>query len=271
LAIECDVDVKGDSGQLSLDLVEGGVHYTCRIDVTTGEAVLSIMSNAGGPQSFVADDGTESQNPKATTKSHGAGSYSLRFSNCDDEILLWVNNRVVEFDGPTTYKPDENVKPKWSPDARGDLEPAGVSAKGVELAVTRLRLYRDAYYVAVTRASPHSEYDYLGQPPIAEVMTRPDLWTTTSLFDSRRDDAEFTMEENQFFPMGDNSPQSQDARIWSGKYMPYSRKDPEHYVERRLLTGKALLIYWPHGWRLPVPVLRRYGVVPNVKRMGLIR
>lgn len=268
LAVECDVDVKGDSGQLSLELVEGGMDYTCRIDVASGEAVLSID---GGSESFVADDGTESQHPKAMTKIQGAGSYSLRFSNCDDEILLWVNNRVVEFDGPTTYKPDENVKPKWSPNRAGDLEPAGVGAKGVELAVTRLRLYRDAYYVAVTKESPHSEYDYMGRDSIPDIMTTPDLWATTPLFDARRDNAEFTLGDDQFFPMGDNSPQSQDARIWSGKYMPYSRKDPEHYVERKLLTGKALLIYWPHGWRIPVPVLRRYGVVPNVKRVGLIR
>ncbi len=266
LAFECDVDVKGDSGQLSLELVEGGVHYTCRIDVATGEAVLSIDS---GSENFIADDGTESQQPKAITKIQGAGSYSLRLSNCDDEILLWVNNRVVEFDGPTTYKPDDNGKPKWSQADAGDLEPAGVGAKGVELGVTGLRLYRDVYYVAVTPSSPHNEYSYLGEIPIPEIMARPELWAETSLFDSRRDDAKFTMGENEFFPMGDNSPQSRDARVWSrpnpGEGFPFSGAQPDAHVDRRLLTGKAVLIYWPHAWRRPIPFL------PNVKRMGLIR
>ena len=32
-------------------------------------------------------------------------------------------------------------------------------------------------------------------------------------------------------------------------------------------TGKALMIYWPHHWRCPIP----YVPIPNVKRMGLIR
>jgi signal peptidase I len=36
-------------------------------------------------------------------------------------------------------------------------------------------------------------------------------------------------------------------------------------VDRKLLTGKALLIYWPHAWNRPIPFL------PNIQRMGFIR
>lgn len=270
LAIECDVDVKGNTGQLSLDLVEGGVHYTCRIDVATGEAVLSLD---GGSQSFVGDDGKLSRHPKKKTKLRGPGFYRLRFSNCDNEILLWVNNQVVKFDGPTTYKPVNNVKPQWSPSDAGDLEPAGVGAKGVKLGVTRLRLYRDVYYVAVTPLAPHDEYIEYGGKSIPEVMATPELWAETTLFDSRRDSddkaAIFTLKEDQFFPAGDNSPQSRDARVWSGDNSGgaafFGGKPPNPWVDRRMLTGKALLIYWPHAWRRPIPLL------PNVKRMGLIR
>jgi len=60
--------------------------------------------------------------------------------------------------------------------------------------------------------------------------------------------------------MGDNSPQSQDARVWKARF---PETDP--FVKRDLLTGKALLIYWPHAWRRPIPFL------PNFRRMGLIR
>jgi signal peptidase I len=42
-------------------------------------------------------------------------------------------------------------------------------------------------------------------------------------------------------------------------------EDPPPYVERDLLTGKALMIYWPHHWRRPIPLW------PNFRRMGLIR
>jgi signal peptidase I len=298
LAIECDVDVKGDSGQLSLDLVEGGVHYTCRIDVATGQAVLSIDD---GRKSFVGDDGRESQYPTGKTKIDGSDLYRLRLSNCDDEVLLWVNNRVIEFDGPTTYRPAENVKPEWSPADAGDLEPAGVGASGVELEVSRLRLYRDVYYVAssyradgeyVQSTSLENEIeDYQHEQEkkrrteggfeigphinitldeyVRKVLRTREDWSTTSLFDARREDVEFNIGEDQFFPLGDNSPQSRDARVWSvlglNELAPFGGKPPAPYVDRELLTGKALLIYWPHSWRRPVPF------VPNIKRMGLIR
>lgn len=300
LAVEYDVQIEGDSGRLLLDLVEGGVHYTCRIDVATGEAVLSID---GGQKSFIGEDGVESQHPKAMTKVRGSGAYRLRFSNCDDELLLWVNNRVATFDGATTYVPAKHVKPKWSVNDPGDLEPAGIGAEGIELKISRLRLYRDVYYVATSHNEicykppwyaeiKQRDNDYIlfvenGKPeveytqeersmlpadvvdrlfPVAvspkrilDVFTRPSEWSKTNLFDARCEGMQFALGEDEFFPLGDNSPQSRDARLWAGT-------DPaKPHVKRKLLTGKALVIYWPHSWRRPIPFL------PNFKRMGLIR
>ncbi len=268
LAVNCDVQVKGDSGQILLDLVEGGVHYTCRIDVATGEAVLSIDD---GQKNFASEDGVESQHPKAQTKVRGSGSYRLMLSNCDNELLLWVNDHVVTFDGPTTYTPGPNVTPKWSENDPGDLEPVGIGAQGVELAVSRLRLHRDVYYVA-TSYKTQTDNDYVerryDESYVLEVLMTPESWSATPLFDARRrdEDVEFRMDDGQFFPLGDNSPQSRDARLWShvNHYDP-DAETPDPNVRRELLTGKALLIYWPHSWRRPIPFL------PNVKRMGLIR
>ena len=62
-----------------------------------------------------------------------------------------------------------------------------------------------------------------------------------------------TLEDDQLFPLGDNSPQSSDARMWQA-----------NFVQRDLLIGKALLIYWPHPWYRPIPYF------PNFKRMRLI-
>jgi signal peptidase I len=75
------------------------------------------------------------------------------------------------------------------------------------------------------------------------------------------------MGPDQFFPLGDNSPQSKDARLWS--YVVGNRLEPPAAVDRSLLIGKALFIYWPHAWYLPaVPV---WPVVPNYQRIGFIR
>ena len=48
-------------------------------------------------------------------------------------------------------------------------------------------------------------------------------------------------EKDRFFVLGDNSAQSSDGRLWVGEW----------WVERELLIGKALFIYWPHGWEVP--------------------
>jgi signal peptidase I len=274
LAVECEgVEVQGNQGAVLLDLVEGGVHYTCRIDVASGEAVLSID---GGRGSFTGEDGTEVPHPKAATKLRGPGSYDLRFSNCDDQLLLWVNNRLVEFDGPTTYLTQRSVKPKWSARDAGDLEPVGLGTAGVALRVARLRVLRDVYYVA---SSYHTEEEgripadddyqdllYTGTRDeyIAGVFADPKSWATTPLFDARRENVRFEIGPDQFFPCGDNSPQSRDARVWS-QFGDVADPHPPPFVRRDLLTGKALLIYWPHAWRRPIPFL------PNFRRMGLIR
>lgn len=268
-----DVEIQGNQGAVLLDLVRGGVHYTCRIDVATGEATLSID---GGQRSFRREDGTEAKQPKATTRLRGPGTYELRFSNCDDQLLLWVNDRLVEFDGPTTYQPDGNVKPKWSPQDAGDLEPAGLGAEGVAVRVQTLQVLRDVYYVASSflteedgRIPAEDDYEDLlhnGSRAVyvAEVFADPQSWATTSLFDARRENVRFRLGADEFFPMGDNSPQSRDARVWS-QYGDADHPDPPPFVHRDLLTGKALLIYWPHAWRRPIPFL------PNFRRMGLIR
>jgi signal peptidase I len=265
LAVEATIQVRNDSGALLLDLVEGGVHYTCRIDVATGEAVLSID---GGQRPFIGDDGTAVQHPRADTRVRGPGRYRLMFSNCDDQLLLWVNGWVVPFDGPTTYVPVRDVKPQWSPEDAGDLEPAGVGSEDADLLVSRLQLHRDVYYVS-SNSQSGIETDYQRgmdiEREIIHVLRSPELWSSTTLFDQRRPYVEFVMQDGQYFPLGDNSPQSKDARLWSPGGPDGWGDDPPPHVRRDLLTGKALLIYWPHPWNAPIPFF------PNFQRMGLIR
>jgi hypothetical protein len=271
LAVEAEIEVQGGQGEVLLDLVEGGVHHTCRIDVATGNATLA---RDGGRQPFVGDDGTELEHPQAPTAVRGPGRYRLRYSNCDDEVLFWVNEHQVVFNGPTTYRPADNVKPKWSPRDAGDLEPIGIGAKGLPLVVSRLRALRDVYYVAVSSdTGGRNEYvRSFSEGQILDILGTPQSWATTPLFDSRRTDIQFELAADQFFPLGDNSPQSKDARLWSDTDRLTGEPTPPHWVARNLLIGQALVIYWPHGWRGPIPLVQEYvPCPPNFKRMGLIR
>jgi signal peptidase I len=258
LAMDCELQIESDTGEVSLDLVEGGVHYTCRIDVGTGTATLSI---AEGAQPFV-DEAQQSLHPTASVPIRGRGRYQLRFANVDDQLLLWVNGRLAAFDGPTTYLPEDPVEPHWSAQDPGDLAPLGVGARNVRMQVHRLKVLRDVYYQAVERDFKAEYGTGHSMDDIREIFSNPHSWATTNLFRSRRTVA-FELGEGQYFPMGDNSPQSKDARLWSeGGNRSTGYKDPPPYVKEELLIGKALLIYWPHAWR---PFL------PNFERLGLIR
>lgn len=61
--------------------------------------------------------------------------------------------------------------------------------------------------------------------------------------------------KDQFLPMGDNSAQSLDGRVWNGP----------KFVERDMLIGRALIVFWPHSLNEPIPFF------PNFKRMKFIR
>jgi hypothetical protein len=91
----------------------------------------------------------------------------------------------------------------------------------------------------------------LGEQRSWKILGEPDEWPDTSLFD-KQDQFRMALGDNQLFPLGDNSPQSSDARMW------------QELRHRDLLIGKALLIYWPHPWYRPIPYF------PNFKRMRLI-
>ncbi len=252
LALEGDVEVKGDSGELLLLLVKGGTTYTCRIDVAIGATTLAVDGDDGGKGAFVGSDGTRADTPVGQTAIQGRGTYRVRFSNVDAEIRLWVNERRVTFNGPTTYAPRDTLRPVTSELDPGDLAPAGIGTRDVALHIQRLRVLRDVYYVA-TRAGNVPEYTVpYGHRKIKEILRSPERWPETDLFDMQAE-MQITMEAGQLFPLGDNSPQSSDGRMWE-----------QHYVDQDLLIGKALLIYWPHPWYRPIPYL------PNFKRMRLI-
>lgn len=269
LAVECELDVLSNSGEIVLDLVEGGRHFQCRVNVADGMATLMID---GGqiPFSHQASDSPPPYTLTQETKVRGPGLYELRFANVDDQLLLWVDNSLVQFDasgaehpGAFDMLPDNN--PQWSLTDPGDLAPVRIAGKDIAMTASRLRVLRDVYYVATSHRPP-TPFDYdapYTDQQIRSILRTPDEWAQTDLFKSRRY-VEFQLGEDHFFPLGDNSPQSKDARLWSQEYHP--RVGP--FFERNLLTGKAFLIYWPHPWYAGT---RALPVIPDVPRMGLIR
>ena len=273
IAVQGDVKIEGAQGEVALELVRGGNRYQCSIDVATGLATLKIVQPTGGSVPFRDAEGKTTAEPTAQTAVRGGGKYTLRLSNVDHEVLLWVNGSVVKFNGPTTYDSPELIKPYWTPTDSGDTAPAAIGGKGITLAVERLQIYRDKYYIATSHEVGSSEFsdDYQGPlsssnaAEIAKILDTPQLWETTSLFASRRA-VEFVIPADCFFPMGDNSPYSKDARLWAEPFRkspvpPYEDHPLTSYVRRDLLVGKALMVYLPHFWNEPYmwPSFRRWG------------
>ncbi len=251
LMVECEVEVKGEDGALVLDLVEGGKHFHCTFDLATGGATLDIDGTFYDQQSNV------SERPVASTPVKGPGTYRLVFANFDDQLLLWVDETLIAFDLPTTYPSLGNQIPKSDAEDGGDLAPVGIGSRSAHIRVRDLRISRDVYYIATSPQMRRSS-DYRDGPlapgnPLASpteidaamkrVLTDKAMWPEwfakmNALYFSLQKYPPSERERDQFMALGDNSPQSKDSRLWATDKTAF-------YVERELLIGKALVIYWP--------------------------
>jgi signal peptidase I len=234
--------------------------------VETGRATLTIDD---GSVPFIGEDGEPGPvELVAKTRVRRRGSNRLRFANCDDQLRLWVNESVQQFRdvktdkvSEATYANNPQCRPVYTPSEPYDLMPVGLGSQGAALHVTRIRVLRDIYYIADdTQGNSLNDYsdqkeDLPDMEDIRYVFRTPTTWATTELFDVRTQ-KDFSLANDQFFPLGDNSPQSKDGRLW---------RSDRRFVDRRFLTGKALFIYWPHSWDRPVPFF------PNFQRMGYVR
>ncbi|MGI9519150.1 MAG: signal peptidase I, partial [Pirellulaceae bacterium] len=137
LAVEAHVDMQSDSGTLILEVVEGGVRFSCTIDVASGAA------------KFAASDPAVTFNgePQAQTAIRGSGKHVILFANADDKLFLWVDGRSVDIPGAEFTRTGE-VTPQWSASDPGDAEPAAIGGRNISMNVSRLKLLRDIYYTS---------------------------------------------------------------------------------------------------------------------------
>jgi len=253
LAVEFQVDVQQAQGTLAVELVKQGQPFRCLLDLAAGSAEMVIPG------------WNQQQQPRAATGGISqSGSHKVFFANVDHQLTLLVDDKKVAFD----------PAPLWSEVPPGNASagsPAAIGSIGAALQVNHFRVLRDIYYTYDAGRSRN------GYPPPGVTLpgwpTRPQSWVCYPLdcveklrqagADVREQDQFFFLGGNQFFTLGDNSRLSQDGRFW-----------PQiHFVDRRLLIGKALVIYWPHsfdkvsifGHDIPLPFW------PNFSRMGFVR
>lgn len=274
LMVEADLRV-GSAGEVSLELVEGGVHYGVTILVDSGAATFWRRPFESDEREVLTE---------ASTGLRASGRHAVRLANFDNRLLLWIDGSLVEADA--SYASDETdavgdaQTPRTSELDPGDLAPAGVGVRGGTLTVDRLRVWRDGYYIA-TRNGEISGPDSIGfitdlgrsdfedrdSQRIEQLPESPDLWYAFA----NRNRVDFPIEEGQLFVMGDNSGFSLDARLWAGGNGRDGGKPGGPYLERTQLVGKAVCVYWPHAWYSVPGTGRRVPAWPNFTDMRLVR
>jgi len=252
LAVEFQLEVRHPTGSLAIELVEGGRRFRCTLDLRDGTARAEI-------------DVMPHWRPEAKTPVHRKGRFRIMFANVDDQLLLWINGRVIPFSPAAEFPPLGNDRP-----TPADFQPVSIEAQGGEFVVRHLKVYRDVYYIGI-RATPGiigREMIYDFQSPLGEPFTTEAVEKTLSDCDAyaarRIQMVHFPLREGQYLVLGDNSSESMDSRLWEGRNF-------EYYVGEELLIGKALFVFWPRALdRIPgtnIPI----RFFPNFWRMRFVR
>ena len=199
--------------------------------------------------------------------------HDVQFANVDDRLTLWVDGRPVFGEG-ITYE-NATASPSYPLPTAEDLAPARIAVQGAKLQVSELVLKRDIYYTVDPERTDYGDrWDQrIPRTPaqLAEFLANPSAVAALGPLNWQ----DFPITNDHYFMMGDNSPRSKDSRAWSARDRDWDPEDRRMWeVPRKLLTGKAFVIYWPHGkpfgpdWRLTQDL--RLPFRPYFERMKLI-
>ena len=182
-------------------------------------------------------DGTESPlDSMAMPPIQTGRPIKVQFANVDHRLTLQVGRTKLSYDlgrGPDDAGPRKT-----------DIEPqVGIFGSG-RIVLSHVAIFRDIHYTS----TKYGEGSDRGRATEGNPLV---------------------LGEDEFFVLGDNSPNSEDGRWWSS---PGKGNNGKTYragiVPRDYLVGKAVFVYWPSGFR---PFDRfPFAAVPNVGKMRFI-
>jgi hypothetical protein len=160
----------------------------------------------------------------------------VKFANVDHRLTFQFGSENLIYD--LALDPNDAGERKTDLQAKVRIFGSG------KLAISHIAIFRDIHYTAKKFAnSPEQGRAIEGSP--------------------------FTLGEDEFFVLGDNSPSSEDCRWWSSKGVAnrglFYRAG---IVPRDYLVGKALFVYWPQGFKLFAK--DPWGIIPNIGQMRFI-
>ncbi len=163
-------------------------------------------------------------------------SVLVEFFNVDHELIFRFGEEILRYD---LGRSADDAGPR-----RTDIQPeAGIFGSG-KLRLSHIAIFRDIHYTSKQFAgSRETGRATEGNP--------------------------FKLEENEFFVLGDNSPNSEDCRWWDERGKGNNGLSyRQGIVPREYLVGKALFVYWPSGFK---PFINsRFALVPNIGQLRFI-
>ena len=191
---------------------------------------MVITKNEDGGQSI--ELARKSIDPPAAGK-----TAQVKFANVDHRLIFEYGGEKLTYDLGRDMEGAGQITE--------DIEPHVEIFGSGKLTLSHIAIFRDIHYTKVKFANSYEHGRATKEDP-------------------------FILEKDQFFVLGDNSPNSEDGRWWTrsgvaNKGLPDYR---EGTVPRNYLVGKALFVYWPSGFK-PFADFP-FGVIPNIGRMRLI-
>jgi signal peptidase I len=156
----------------------------------------------------------------------------IKFANVDHELIFQFGGEKLVFDLGRDLEDAGEIK--------ADIEPQVEIFGSGKLTLSHIAIFRDIHYTATDEPNRASK------------------------------DKPFILNEDEFFVLGDNSPNSQDCRLWRRQGLANKGLSPYRAgtVPRDYLVGRALFVYWPSGFR---PFAKfPFGIIPNIGRMHFI-
>ncbi len=166
----------------------------------------------------------------------------VRFANVDHQLIFEFGDEKL------TY--DLGLLPTSVGERKTDIEPRVEILGSGRLVLSHVSIFRDIHYTGYAAGR------YANETRAARAGEGNPL----------------TLEADQFFVLGDNSPNSEDGRWWSRKGRGNNGKEyDEGIVPRDYLVGKAVFVYWPGGFRLNLGQSSfPFAIIPNVGKMRFV-
>jgi signal peptidase I len=264
---------KADKARVSLHISNFSHHFRA----TVGQSGLCKLEHGRTDGATIRWDPEPWSLRAASALELGKG-VEVALTHVDHQVTLWVDGEIAlqSFEQQYPARREEIVGEIAAALQSSQVVPPVAPVPTVEivgdggaLQLRHISLTRDVYYTCPNLTDNNNRTLGLG-------------FACTALVDQK---GKYVLSENpmvlrkylnnpdmdEFFVLGDNSPQSKDSRLWAPPNAPTLREGyRDGTVPRYNMIGRAFFVYWPGGFRLPVPD-KNIPIVPNVGRMRLIR